>query len=408
MAQNTQTTHSPPNKFAILWRSSWAFKIGLVACALIIISAVSFWAVNSLTTQQPNLPETPATSTNNPLQPPTGFSTPDESQSDSQPPAATTPGTSPKSTTGSSGNSSTGNSSGSNNNSGGGGSNGPSCAAGTHVVGGSDATGGCWPGPNNTGIPAGTVLSAYGGPCTITTDNTVIDGKTVNCDMSIQASNVTIKNSKVNGSLIVDLDLPGSSSWSLTLVDSEVDGGQQQISAVGWGNLTVLRANIHGGQAAIQCEENSSSCYIQDSYLHGQYIPDDQPWHLGGFLSDGGQNMTFKHNFIICDHAVNSVNEGCTGDLNLIPNFASITNVLIEHNLFGANIGSSYCTYGGEKSTSPTPHSDHIIYKDNIFQRGTNNLCAAFGPVTNFDINQPGNQWINNRWADGGVVDPAN
>jgi hypothetical protein len=239
-------------------------------------------------------------------------------------------------------------------------------------------------------------------------DNTVIDSKTVNCSLSIKAANVMIKNSKMNGQVILDVDLAGSSRWSFTLQDSEVDAGAIQQSAVGWGNLAVIRSNIHGGQTAIQCEENSVSCFVQDSYLHGQYLPDDEPWHLGGFLSDGGQNMTLRHNYVVCDHAVNSLGEGCTGDINLIPNFASINGALIEHNLLGANEDSSFCTYGGEKSTSATPHSYNVIYKDNVFQRGSNGKCADYGPVNAFDLNNTGNQWINNRYEDGALIDPVN
>ena len=275
-----------------------------------------------------------------------------------------------------------------------------------HVPGGPDGVGTCWPGPNNTGVPAGTTLTSYTGSCTITTANAVIDGKTVNCSLSIQAANVTIKNSKVNGTVILDTDLPGSSAWSLTLQDSEVDGGQVQLAAVGWGNLTVTRSNIHGGQTAVQCEENSLSCLVQDSYLHGQYLPDDQPWHLGGFLSDGGRKITLRHNFIVCDQPVNSVGEGCTGDINLIPNFAPINGALIEHNLLGANIGSAYCTFGGEKSTSATPNSFNVVYRDNVFQRGSNGKCAAFGPVTDFQVKNTGNQWTNNTWDNGVAINP--
>ena len=93
-----------------------------------------------------------------------------------------------------------------------------------------------------------------------------------------------------------------------------MDGGQVQLSAVGWGNLTVLRSNIHGG-ARPRCNvrENSLSCLVQDSYLHGQYFRRNEPWHLGGFLSDGGRKMTLRHNFVVCDQPVNSVGEGCTG-----------------------------------------------------------------------------------------------
>ena len=206
------------------------------------------------------------------------------------------------------------------------------------VPGGPDGTGSCWPGPSNTGVPAGTQLTAYTGPCSITAANTVIDGKTVNCALGIRAANVTIKNSRINGTVILDTDSPGSSAWSLTLQDSEVDAGQVQLSAVGWGNLKVIRSNVHGGQTSVQCEENSVSCLVQDSYLHGQYLPSNEPWHLGGFLSDGGRNITLQHNFIVCDQPVNAVSEGCTGDVNLIPNFAPINGALIERNLLGANV----------------------------------------------------------------------
>ena len=275
-----------------------------------------------------------------------------------------------------------------------------------HVPGGADGTGTCWPGPHNTGVPAATTLTAYAGPCTIQTPNTVIDGKSVSCDLSIQAANVTIRNTRVNGIVALDTDRPASGAWSLTIADSEVDGGPKQLAAVSSGNLTVLRSNIHGGQTAVQCEENSRRCLVQDSYLHGQYLPPDQPWHLGGFLSDGGRDMTLRHNYVVCDQPVNSVGDGCTGDVNLIPNFAAINGALIEHNLLGANIGSSFCTYGGEKSTTPTPHSYNVVYRDNVFQRGPNGKCAAYGPLTDFNVANEGNQWTNNRWEDGILINP--
>ncbi|HTH72203.1 MAG TPA: hypothetical protein VL737_02460, partial [Candidatus Pristimantibacillus sp.] len=149
-------------------------------------------------------------------------------------------------------------------------------------------------------------------------------------------------------------------------------------------------------------------CTIRDTYIHGQTFVQGIDTHLGGFLSDGGTNLTIVHNTIVCDTPVNNVGGGCTGDLNLIPNFASINGALIEHNLFGASPDGSYCTYGGEKASSPTPHSYNIVYKDNIFQRGPNSQCATYGPVTGFEISNSGNVWTNNRWTDGGVVDPEN
>jgi len=266
-----------------------------------------------------------------------------------------------------------------------------------------------YPNASCTGIPAGTVLSSYTGPCQITTANTVIDAKTANCDLDIRAANVTIKRSKVNGLVILDTDLAGSSGWSFTLADSEVDAGTQQRAAVSTGNMTVLRSNVHGGVTAVQCEEKSVGCLVQDSYLHGQYIKPNSNWHLGGFLSDGGGPITLKHNFVTCDQqAVYGDDGGCTGDINLIPNFGTAHNVTIDSNLLGANPHSAFCTYGGERSDGAYPHGNHIVYTNNVFQRGSNHNCAAYGPVNAFNSSGTGNVWTNNKWDDGTNVPPAN
>lgn len=285
------------------------------------------------------------------------------------------------------------------------GGGGASCAgAAVYQPGSPDGTGTCWPGPNNTGVPAGTTLTAYGGSCTITTPNTTIDSKTVNCDLSVQAANFLIKNSRVTGQVILDTDLPGASGWSMTIQDTEIDAGTDQTSAAGFGNMTVRRANLHGGQNGAQCEAPSTTCDIQDSYIWGQFIPDNANWHLDGFITNGITNLVIKHNYIICDHAINNIAEGCTADLALIPNFAAIDGAQIEHNLLGANTGQSYCTYGGEKPSSPTPHSINVHYVNNVFKRGTNNLCGAFGPVTDFAVGNTGNQWTANIYEDGTTI----
>jgi hypothetical protein len=85
-----------------------------------------------------------------------------------------------------------------------------------------------WPSASNTGVPAGTSLTAYDGPCQITEDNTVIDSKTVNCGtdgLSVRAANLVIRNSKVNGVIRLDTDRAGAKGWSMTVRFSEVDAG---------------------------------------------------------------------------------------------------------------------------------------------------------------------------------------
>ena len=73
------------------------------------------------------------------------------------------------------------------------------CSGAARTPGGSDGRGGCFPGPANTGVPGGTGLTPYTGPCTITVANTVIDSKIITCELLIRANKVTIRNSQLTG-----------------------------------------------------------------------------------------------------------------------------------------------------------------------------------------------------------------
>lgn len=279
-----------------------------------------------------------------------------------------------------------------------------------------------WPDATNTGVPAGTSLTTWTGGCTLNVANTVISNKLIDCTtpdnaLLIRANNIQITNSKVLGLIDLDTDLSGASGWSLTFSNSEVDSGFQQRAAICCGNLTISRSNIHGGQTAVQCEsgavggagDTSINCDISDSYLHGQAIPVGAQWHLGGFLSEGGNNtLNLTHNYVICDAPQYPPDGGCSGDINLIPNFEVMRNVNITNNKLGASINLAYCTFGGEKSTSAFPHGHDIKYHDNVFERGTNGKCGDFGPWTDFGTDftgvNSGNEWINNRFDDGVLI----
>ncbi len=260
-----------------------------------------------------------------------------------------------------------------------------------------------FPDATNTGVPAGTQLTNYTGPCTITTNNTVIDAKTVNCDLNIRAQGVVIKRSKVNG----EIDTAEKTSFSYTLEDSEVDAGLRQAKAVGTTNVTIRRANIHGGATSVYC---FASCDVRDSWLHGQRLPDGSDWHLGGFLANDGSNAAggrtnavLVHNTIACDSAPTGSEGGCSGDVNMFGDFGTVNYVTVDNNLLGSNTGISFCVYGGSSSSKPY-QPDHIVVMNNVFQRGSNRKCGGYGPVSGFDPSRPGNQWSNNVWDDGVAV----
>ena len=59
--------------------------------------------------------------------------------------------------------------------------------------------------------PAGTTLTAYTGPSTVTTPNTVIDGKTIGC-ITVSATGVVIRNSRIACSNFYALQVKGSGS----------------------------------------------------------------------------------------------------------------------------------------------------------------------------------------------------
>lgn len=265
-----------------------------------------------------------------------------------------------------------------------------------------------FPDADNTGVPAGTALSRYTGPCTITTPNALVDAKAVDCTLNIRATGVTIRRSRINGRV----DTTEGTPHSYTLVDSEVNAGVFQGPAVGNTNMTILRSEIRGGATSVYCW---SACTIRDSWLHGQQLAAGADWHLNGFLANdngrdpgGRTNAVLVHNTIVCDAPPNSAGGGCSGHLNLYGDFGPVSHVTVDNNLFAASTVASYCVYGGTTPSKPYGRQTaHIKVVNNVFERGGNGKCAAYGPVTDFDTARPGNQWAGNVWDDGMSVGPA-
>lgn len=280
------------------------------------------------------------------------------------------------------------------------------CTGPAHTPGGSDGLGGCWPGPDNTGVPAGTTLTAYTGPCTITTDGAVLDALIIDCDVSIQAADVVISRSRINGSVATD---ESSTGFSFTLSDSEVNIGDRAGTGVGAVNFTATRVHVTGGNRSMHCWHD---CTITDSYVHAQFTDPSGTFHESGIRM--GQSLTLRHNSVLCDAPDVPPDGGCSADLTGYGDFGPVQNDLIERNLFGQTTGG-YCTYGG--SSSGKPYSDdthHIVFRANVWQRGTRASdhgtyeCGYYGSNTAFDPTKPGNVWDGNVFDDGTPVASSN
>jgi len=280
------------------------------------------------------------------------------------------------------------------------------CEDGRHVPGGEDSWGGCWPGALNTGVPRGTELGKYTGPCVITVDGTVIDAKAVDCDLQIRAAGVRILRSRITGSVSTDED---STGFSFEISDSEVDAGQRAATGIGAVDFAATRVHVVGGNRSIHCWHD---CTVTDSYVHGQFRDPTGTFHESGMRM--GQSAVFRHNTVVCDAPDVPPDGGCSADLTGYGDFGPVQNNTIDRNLFGATTGG-YCTYGG--STTGKPYSGathHIVFTDNVWQRGTRQsdhgtyVCGYYGSNTSFDPDRPGNVWTNNTFDDGARVESAN
>lgn len=281
----------------------------------------------------------------------------------------------------------------------------PSTVANT--ADGPDAFGGCFPGPQSTGVPAGTTLTNYTGPCTITVANTVIDSKTVNCDLVIATAGVQISNSQINGNVWIDDPTP---NYSFTITDSTVDAGPVDAvhndgkRALGKSHFTAIRVETVRGIGGAWCEYD---CTIRDSWIHGQDKDEGGAAHESGIRQGSGSAQNVVHNTIICDAPDVAPDAGCSADITGYGDFATIQNNLLERNLLLATTGGT-CAYGGSSSPKPYPNGANNVWRDNVFQRSSfiqpSGHCGFWFAITSLDAGIRGNQWINNRWDTGELM----
>ena len=286
---------------------------------------------------------------------------------------------------------------------------GATCASkAVNVRDGFDPWGGCFPGPSNTGVPAGTVLTNYAGPCQITTAGTVIDSKTISCgQVDIRAQNVVIENSKVNGSIVSD------QGGSLTVTDTTIDVGEvnQTVNdgprAICCTNFTAIRIQavrgISGGFCEYYCEVRDSFICCQDRDEGG--VAHESGMRLGSGTLPNSQRLI--HNTIRCDGPAVPPEAGCSADITGYGDFDYIRNNLVQKNLLEWTPSGGYCAYGGSTASKPYPTGSNNAWTDNIFQRGPNRKCGVYGAMIDLAAGVRGNTWSNNRW-DSGELMPSN
>ncbi|MFI7028335.1 hypothetical protein ACIBK1_06465 [Microbispora rosea] len=254
---------------------------------------------------------------------------------------------------------------------------------------------GDWPGPGNTGVPAGVALKRSDS-LVITKDGTVIDGLDVYGDITVDADNVTIRNTRVRGQRDYWGILQREGRSGLTVEDVEVFGNgkvRTQFGILNQGKMiTIRRVDIHTISNGICTEQG----VVEDSYLHDPkyYSGDHTDMIMSTSAPAKGTQLIIRNNTVI-----NTLDQ--TGAIALFQDFGVIRDVTVEGNLLA---GGGWALYAGA-GTKGTSSNVKVI--DNVFSRQIWPKGGHAGPVAYWDHEGSGNVWQGNIWEDGGVVDPG-
>jgi outer membrane biosynthesis protein TonB len=251
-----------------------------------------------------------------------------------------------------------------------------------------------WPTAANTGVPAGVVLKQYSGPFNITTPGTVIDGYDIKGALTINASDVTIKNSRVTGRI----DTGDQNKNPRTLIqrveivgpyDSASDGG---FAAVGYTGFTCDGCNVRGwGKGfALTRDVVVKNSWVHDIVVHGD--PANGGSHNETIISLGGSNFTITNNRLDAGSAPN-----VSASLALYSQMEAFNNVMVSGNLFD---GGGYCVYAG---LAGSYGASNTKFEGNTFGTKYNSKCGYYGPAVAY-AGGNGNEWTNNTMLDGTLV----
>ena len=237
--------------------------------------------------------------------------------------------------------------------------------------------GGCFPGPNNTGVPAGTSLTVIGSSgqgwtfspgqrlLEIKSCGVVLNAVKVPGDVYLNssASNgthsastpcVTITNSEIDGFVDVQ-DTDGSQAGGpLVLTDDTVDtpNTDDDRSPVLSENYYATGLNVEGARLGYSCR---GFCTITDSYAHDGFL--EQEFHYNAVGSNGLEGpLVIEHDSLACDFsntdqtAINN-GAGCSDDIGLFGDFDPISNVTVDKSLF---VSSSAAFAASRTASTPT------------------------------------------------------
>ena len=211
------------------------------------------------------------------------------------------------------------------------------------------------PDASTAGVPAGTNLTTYTGPMTITTPGTVIEGQIINGTLQVLADNVTIKNCLVQNYGWWGVD--GETATNLTIQNCTFKASTTQDT-----NAAILGAGTFIGNDISQSENGivltNGAAVVKDNYIHDLFDNFGDP-HIDGISVQGGQNhVLIEHNTVISSD---------TSDIFIKNDFGAINDITVTNNLLlsdpvRGDPAASVYVYG--------PNTTNVSVTNNYVEKG--------------------------------------
>ena len=229
------------------------------------------------------------------------------------------------------------------------------------------------PGPNNTGVPAGTQLKPSGN-ITVDTDGAIIEDLDITGAVTVLANNVTIRRVRITSADYYPIRYFDNENTGLVVEDSEIIGkGGDATAAISFVNYTARRLNIHGSADGLKADANVT---IEDCFIHD--LSNAPGEHNDAVQSTGGKGVTIRHS--VLEGASNAAVQtgdlgGATEDLTIECSWLSgggwtlnirgsgataPKNTKVINNRFGRDAG-----YGPWVIDDPNPTLTGNVYDDN-------------------------------------------
>ncbi len=212
-----------------------------------------------------------------------------------------------------------------------------------------------FPDASSAGVPAGTKLTTYSGPMTITQAGTVIEGQIINGSLRITAPNVIIKNCVINYDGWWGIDAEGAKNITVQNCDITGPGFAKNANAAILGSGNFIGNDISKSENGIVLTGGAST--VKGNFVHDLQAAGADP-HYDGITAQGGQNGVLIEG--------NTVISRDTSAIFIKNNFGPINDVTVKGNLLLGDAGYQVYVDGRDKGGAITG----VTIADNYVQKG--------------------------------------